>query len=132
MFVIAGHSNTPEENLKHVTFYPEVPDFPAGGPSVHHFAAPGAVTLARLARKAGKYWMAIVPGEFIDFPREEALLMGATVTPQWPIAFTRLKVSAEEFLTYYPCNHIHGVYGDYVEELQWIAKILKIEARIFS
>jgi len=128
----AGRSNTPEENLKHVTFYPEVPDFPAGGPSVHHFVAPGAVTLARLARKAGKYWMAIVPGEFIDFPREEALLMGATVTPQWPIAFTRLKVAVEEFLTYYPCNHIHGVYGDYVEELQWIAKILKIEARIFS
>jgi L-fucose isomerase len=128
----AGRSKNPEENLKLVTLYPEISDYPAGGPSVHHFAASGSVTLARLARKSGKYWMAIVPGEFIEFPREEALLMGATVTPQWPIAFTRLRVPAEEFLSYYPCNHIHGVYGNYVEELQLIAKILGIEVRLFS
>ena len=42
--------------------------------------------------------------------------LGAKATPAWPVAFTRIAASAEEFLEKYPCNHIHGVYGDYVEE----------------
>ncbi len=126
----AGASKKPEDNLKHVTFFPEVSYYPAGGAAVHHFAAPGKVTLARLVRKNGKYWMAIVPGEFVDM-KEEATQLGATTTPEWPCAFTRLNVSADEFLTDYPCNHIHGIYGDWINELKHIAKILKIEFKVF-
>lgn len=125
-------SEKPEENLKEVTFYPEKDYYPAGGASVHSFAAPGKVTLARLARKNGKYWMAIVPGEFIRFPREKALAKGATVTPMWPIAFTRLQTNETFFLRNFPCNHIHGAYGDYVEEMKLIAEFLDIEYRIFA
>ena len=128
----AGHSMTPEENLKNVTFYSECSYYPAGGASVHHFAAPGKVTLARLARREGKYWLAIVPGEIIGFPREKALAMGSTTTPEWPVAFTRIKASAEDFLTNFPCNHIHGCYGDWTQELLHVAKILGIEARVFG
>jgi len=128
----AGASNDPKVNLKNVTFYPEVSYYPAGGASVHHFAAPGKVTLARLVRKNGKYWMAIVPAEFIEFQREKALGLGSTTTPEWPCAFARLNVSADEFLTDYPCNHIHGIYGDWVEELKLIAKILQIDFKLFE
>lgn len=127
----AARSKDPAENLKHVTFYPEASYYPAGGASVHHFAAPGRVTLARLARKQGRYWMAIVPAEIVQFPRDVMLQKGSTVTPEWPIAFTRLDVSADEFLANFPCNHIHGVYGDYVDELLMTAKILGIDARVF-
>ncbi len=127
----AGRSAKPEDNLKHVTFYPECSYYPAGGASVHHFAAAGKVTLARLARRQGRYWMAIVPGEFVEFPRDKALAKGATVTPEWPIAFTRLKASPEYFLTHFPCNHIHGCYGDWVAELSHVCGILGIEARVF-
>lgn len=123
----AGASKDPAVNLRNVTFYPEITDFPAGGPSVHHFAAPGQVTLARLARKSGRYWMAIVRGEFVEFPREKAIAMGNTVTPPWPIAFTRLDCEPDLFLTRFPCNHIHGVYGDYVDELEQVGSILGIE-----
>lgn len=128
----AGVSKNPEENLKEVTFYPEVSYYPAGGASVHHFAMPGKVTLARLVRKNGKYWMAIVPGEFIGFPKEKALQLGLTTTPEWPCAFTRINASADEFLSEYPCNHIHGIYGDWVDELKFIAKILKIDYKLFG
>lgn len=125
-------SDIPEKNLKKVTFYPEKNYYPAGGASVHSFASPGKVTLARLARKNGKYWMAIVPGEFIEFTREKALEKGSTVTPAWPIAFTRLEVDEDSFLNHFPCNHIHGVYGDYVEELKLVAELLEIDYKVFS
>ena len=128
----AGKSMDPVENLKHVTFYPEVSYYPAGGASVHHFAAPGEVTLARLARKDGQYHLAIVPAEFIAFPREIALAKGAATTPEWPIAFARLRVAAETFLESFPCNHIHGVYGNCVNELMHIARILGIPLKVYS
>ncbi|MCL5744791.1 MAG: fucose isomerase, partial [Acidobacteria bacterium] len=100
--------------------------------SVHHFAAPGKVTLARLARRNGRYWMAIVPGEFVEFPREIALAKGATCTPEWPCAFFRPACDGEELLATYPCNHIHGCYGDWQAELLHIAATLGIEARVYG
>lgn len=127
----AGRSKNPTVNLKHVTFYPECSYYPAGGASVHHFAAPGKVTLARLARKNGRYWLAIVPAEFVKLPRNIALRKGSGVTPEWPIAFTRIGCSPEKFLGEYPCNHIHGCYGEWGDELQHVARLLGIEARVF-
>lgn len=79
---------------------------------MHHFAAPGKVTLARLARKGDDYYLTIVPGEIVHFEEEKMRELGATATPAWPIAFTKCSVSADEFIEKYPCNHIHGVYGD--------------------
>lgn len=128
----AGGSLDPEDNLKHVTFYPETHYYPAGGASVHHFAKGGRVTLARLARRDGKYRMTIVPAEFVDFPREKALALGATTTPAWPCAFARLEISADEFLSRFPCNHIHGVYGDCVEELKTVARLLDMDVDVFA
>ena len=128
----AGRDKDPAVNLKKVTFFPEVSYYPAGGASVQHFAAPGKITLARFARKDGKYWLAIVPAEFIEFPEEVARAKAATTTPEWPHAFARLSVAPDEFLSSYPCNHTHGVCGDWVEELLAVAKILGIEARVFQ
>lgn len=128
----AGRSQNPEENLRKVSLLPEVPDFPAGGPSVHHFAAPGKMTFARLARKMGEYTLYLVPGELVEFSNQEATEMGATVTPPWPIAFAKIEASPEEFLSTFPCNHIHGVYGDFYGELRHAASVLGIEVRTIS
>jgi L-fucose/D-arabinose isomerase len=128
----AGRSYEPKDNLCNVTFYPEKNYYPAGGASVHHFAAPGKVTLARLSRKDGRYHLAIVPAEFIEFPREIAMAKGAATTPEWPVAFARLKVTADEFLANFPCNHIHGVYGNYVQQWLSVARILGIDAKVYE
>ena len=128
----AGGSSCPEENLKNVTFKPECSDYPAGGASVHHFAAAGRVTLARLARKNGTYIMTIVPGEIVRFDRDEMEALGEEVTPEWPIAFTKIESSPECFLSEFPCNHIHGVYGDYVEELTAFCRTAGIEYTILG
>jgi len=128
----AGRSKDPAENLKHVTFYPEVSYYPAGGASVQHFAAPGPMTMGRFARKAGIYHLAIVPADFVEFPREVALAKAATTTPEWPCAFARLNVSADDFLATFPCNHIHGICGNWVKELIDVAGILGIEYKIYE
>ncbi len=112
--------------------YPAVLYFPAGGASVMHMAAPGQVTLARLARRNGKYWMAIVPAEFVEFPPEVEAQKVAATTPQWPHAFARFRVPADEFLAEYDSNHIHGVYGDWVAELVWFCRMTGIEPRVFG
>lgn len=128
----AGKSEDPKENLKHVSFYPESKDYPAGGGSVHHFAAAGKVTLARLARKGKKYYLTVVPGEIVQYEQEKMEALGAMATPAWPVAFTKIAASAEEFLEKYPCNHIHGVYGDYVEELRYIADLLDFDFQMIG
>ncbi|HCZ06988.1 MAG TPA: fucose isomerase [Thermotogae bacterium] len=119
----AARSYDPRENLKHVTFYPETFYFPAGGAAVKHVAAPGEVTLARLTRKNGKYHMTIVPAEFVRLSKEEEERLMKEVQEEWPHAYARLKTDMETFLKHYPCNHIHGVYGNYVNELITFCKI---------
>lgn len=128
----AGRSLHIEENLKYVKFKPECSDYPAGGASVHHFAAPGKVTFARLARNEKGYWMAIVPGEIVQFDMQTMEAYGNMATPEWPIAFTRLSVSPEYFLENFPCNHIHGIYGEYVEELKQICAQYDLPYKVFS
>ncbi len=128
----AGHSFDPAVNLRHVHLYPAIIYFPAGGASVMHIAAPGEVTLARLARRNGKYWMAIVPAECVEFPPAVAAAKSRATTPEWPHAFARFKVPAEEFIAEFDSNHIHGVYGNWVADLVWACKMSGIEARVFA
>jgi len=128
----AWRSKRPEDNLPHVHFWPEVFYFPAGGASVMHFARPGEVTLARLTRRNGKYWLAIVPAEFVLFEDAVNWALAKETTPEWPHAFARIKVSADEFLATYDSNHIHGCYGNWVDELVAIAKVLKIDYHIYA
>lgn len=127
----AGRSKEAAENLKHVKFWPEVSYYPAGGASVQHFAAPGPITLARLARRKGQYWLAIVPADFVELPQAVAEGIAQSTTPEWPHAFARLAVPPETFLATYPCNHIHGICGDWVEELLLVAELLGIEAKVY-
>ena len=89
------------------------------------------MTLARLTRKNGKYWMAIAPADFVAFPEKKAIAKAEATTAVWPHAFTKLKVPPERFIATYSSNHIHGVYGDYVEELKWVCRILNMEAEVY-
>lgn len=128
----AARSYDPLVNLAKVEFYPESFYFPAGGASVRHIAAPGEVTLARLTRKDGRYVMNIIKGEFLDFGEHKNEEKARTTQVEWPHAFARLKVSVEQFLSTYSSNHIHGVYGDYVEELIHFCKLTGIDFSVYA
>ncbi len=128
----AARSDDPAENLARVHFYPEVFFFPAGGASVHHLAAPGEMTLARLTRNDGAYRMQLMAGEFETYDDEtnEALMRQSTF--EWPHAFARLDARAEDFLGRFGANHIHAVPGDVRPEMRAICRLLNITLDEFT
>lgn len=130
-YYAAGSCNA-EENLRQVSLLPETKDYPAGGGSVHYFAKAGEMTFARLARRGEEYFLTVVPADIVQFSEKEMARLGSLATPQWPLAFAKLRVSADVFLAQYPCNHIHGVYGEWTQEWQNVAKILNIPVSILA
>jgi L-fucose isomerase len=123
----AARSDDPVENVRCVHFYPEISDFPAGGASVHHLAAEGHFTFARLTRLDSRYRMHVLRGSFEQYDEQtnEALMRQSTY--EWPHAFARLDADAEEVLSRYGSNHIHAIPGDHVEELRVVCRLLGVD-----
>jgi L-fucose isomerase len=123
----AARSDAAEENLRHVHLYPEDFYFPAGGASVHHLAAEGEMTFARLTRNDGRYRMQVLNGRFerFDEATNERLMQASTYV--WPHAFARLDAPVAEILSRYGSNHIHAVPGDYLAELRHVCRLLDID-----
>jgi L-fucose isomerase len=125
----AARSADPAENLAKVEFRPEGFYFPAGGASVYHIAAPGKVTLARLTRSQspGRYRCLCVTGQFVSFGEKEDAALAASIQDNWPHAFAKLDCVPERFIDAMHCNHLHGVYGDFVEEWRVFCETAGIE-----
>jgi L-fucose isomerase len=123
----AARSDHAEENLAHVHFYPEVFYFPAGGASVHHLAAPGEMTFARLTRRDSRYRLHVLRGRFEQFDQETNERLMRASTYEWPHAFASLDASSSDILARYSSNHIHAVPGDYVDELKLVCELLDVE-----
>jgi L-fucose isomerase len=123
----AARSDDPLENLSKVHFYPEDFYFPAGGASVHHLAAPGAFTFARLSRLGERYRMQVLKGglEQFDDATNERLMNASTYV--WPHAFARFTAGVEDVLGRYGSNHIHAVPGDHVAALRELCLLLDID-----
>jgi len=123
----AARSEDPAENLRHVHLYPAGFYFPAGGASVHHLAAPGDFTFARLTRLSGRYRLQVLRGDLVQFDQttNEALMRQSTY--EWPHAFARLQADADEVLSRYGSNHIHAIPGDHVKELKGFCRFADID-----
>jgi L-fucose/D-arabinose isomerase len=123
----AARSDDPAENLARVNLFPADFYFPAGGASVQHLAAPGAMTFARLTRRDGRYRMHVLRGAFetYDDAENERLMRASTAT--WPHAFARFEADAGEILDRYGSNHIHAVPGDHVASLRHVCRLLEID-----
>jgi L-fucose/D-arabinose isomerase len=123
----AARSGQPAENLERVHLYPQGFYFPAGGAAVHHLAAPGAMTFARLSRTDGRYRMQVLAGELRrhDEQTDERLMRASTY--EWPHAFAHLAAPVEEILGRYGSNHIHAVPGEHVSALREVCAFLGVE-----
>jgi L-fucose/D-arabinose isomerase len=123
----ASRSDDPAENMRHVHLYPEEFFFPAGGAAVHHLAAEGDFTFARLTRREDRYRMHVMHGSFLSYDDDtnEDLMRQSTYV--WPHAFARMGASVDEILSRYGSNHIHAVPGDYVEELRTVCMLLDVD-----
>ena len=121
----AGRSDVPAENLMHIELRPSVRP---GGAAITYFkAAPGPMTLARLFRRAGRYHMAIIPGEAVAPTEEEyAAFVAARGAHQLPTAFVKVSADFDRIIAEYGANHISGVAGSYVAELEQFCGLLDI------
>jgi L-fucose isomerase len=88
--------------------------------------SPGPVTLARLCRKDGQYWMSIAPAEVVPADPEQI----NRTTPAFPKAFVRF-AAGQEFLAQYGSNHIHLVRGDFTEELLALCSMAGIPSKMW-
>lgn len=116
------------ENLKRTTLYPCLDIYAGGGCHVNLQTKPGKATIARLNRYEGKYRMTIIPAEFVEMPKEKE----AETTKEWPHVFAKLPFDHQIFLDKFDANHCHAVYGDYVDELKMICKMLNIEVEMLA
>ncbi len=123
----AERADDPLENLSRVHLYPEGFYFPAGGASIHHLAAEGELTFARLTRSGGRYRMQVLVGAFERYEHNVNERLMRASTYEWPHAFARLAAPAEEILSRYGSNHIHAVPGDCVDGLRAVCRYLDID-----
>jgi len=122
----AGRSDNAKENLGRIELRPSVR--PGGGAITYFTAAPGAITLARLYRVAGKYRMAIIPGEVVALTDEDlASFVRERGKHQLPTAFVKIDANLERFVDEFGSNHISGVAGSWARELVSLCEMLNVE-----
>ena len=124
----AGKSKDPKENLKNVTMNPCLEIYSGGGAHVNCMTKAGTATIARLNRTKGKYRMTIIPAEFVELPHEKM----AETTIEWPHVFAKLPFNHSIFLDKFDANHCHAVYGNHVEDLKIICKMMDIEVELLG
>ncbi|GAH38272.1 unnamed protein product [marine sediment metagenome] len=121
----ATRTDDVESNLAKISLDKQAFFYAACGATVNFDAAPGPVTGARLGRNNGRYWMNIVPGEFVERPPH-----AVTTTSGWPHAFMRFRVPMEQLFREHPCNHIQIVAEDCVAGLVEICEKLGIGYKV--
>jgi L-fucose isomerase len=127
----AGRGETAADDLSKIELRPTFR--PAGGATVYFKAAPGPITLARLFRRNGQYVMAIIRAEAIE-PSPEAYqtFINARGSHQLPTMFVKVDLDFDELVSQFGSNHVSGVAGDYVKELEYICQLYDIESIIFN
>ena len=98
-----------------------------GGGALPFVASPQEVTLARLCRKDGEYWMAIVRGETEERDRSEL----SKATPAFPQAFIRTSAGMD-LLQVFGSNHFHMVSGNFAEELVAFCRLVGISWKLWE
>ncbi|MDH5619439.1 MAG: L-fucose isomerase [Gammaproteobacteria bacterium] len=122
----AARSENPADNLKCIELRPSVR--PGGGATTYFTAKPGPITLARLYRVAGKYRMAIVPGNVVNLDAPDlAEFVAARGKHQLPTAFVQVDADLDRFVDEFGSNHISGVAGVWTSELVALCNMLDVE-----
>jgi L-fucose isomerase-like protein len=100
----------------------------ADGICVGLVCKPGLVTLARLMRIKGKYFMHIALGESYVPPKSKLQKeLNECGFPYWPHAFIKLKGDVDLFIQNQRSEYISMCYGDLKEELLDLCYLLDIE-----
>ncbi|MEA5011864.1 MAG: L-fucose isomerase [Angelakisella sp.] len=118
-------SDTPEVNLQGVSLKPIIPKYAGKGCHVQYIAKEGRMTFARLTHDQDKFIFTVFTGTAKELP-EAALKDTCEV---WPHMFVEADAPYQSIIENFDCNHVHAVYGDYVEEIKLFCQLKNIEFR---
>ena len=129
----AAKSDDPDENMNNVTLFPCLDIYAGGGCHVNCQTAPGLCTIARLCRSMdenGKrnYRMVMFTADLVSMPKEREKL----TNEEWPHNFAKLHFDYHVFLDNFDANHAHAVYGDHIDELKTICKMMNIDVEVLG
>jgi L-fucose isomerase len=124
----AERSEAPEVNLRSVNLCPIIPKYGGQGCHVEYIAKEGEMTFGRLSRELAQYKFTLFKGTFRRFP--EAKL--AETCPVWPHGFVQVAMDPLGLIAAYDSNHIHGVYGDYMDELKTFCALKQIRCEVIE
>ena len=123
----ANWSRRPAENMAHIRMVPHTFG-DAGGGAIQFVVPPADLTLARLCRKGGRYWMGTVTGEAVARARDPK---NKGLFPR-PLIFPHIDIDRRAFLRDYGSNHIHAVRGRFSRELREFSRLLDIDYQDFD
>jgi len=86
------------------------------------------MTFGRLTKVLDKYKMIVFKGNFKEFPLEKL----KETCPAWPHGYVEVSVDYDYLIDRYESNHVHGVYGDYIDELRIFCKLKNIEFEVIK
>jgi L-fucose/D-arabinose isomerase len=101
-----------------------------GGACTNFICRPGEVTLARFARISGEYVCQIAKGK--TFIPKDFFKKGIWGSDCLPWAFVEFSGDMENFIQNIRSNHIHMVYGDYLQELKDVCELLNVSPILCS
>uniref|UniRef100_UPI00356A1CCE L-fucose/L-arabinose isomerase family protein n=1 Tax=Lutispora sp. TaxID=2828727 RepID=UPI00356A1CCE len=124
----AERSDDPKKNLKSVNLSPVIPKYGGKGCHVQYIAKEGEMTFGRLSRVLDNYKLTIFKGEFKKYPPEKL----NETCPAWPHGYVKVDVDYLDLINRYESNHVHGIYGDYIEELTRFCELSNIEYEVIG
>jgi L-fucose isomerase len=96
-----------------------------GGACPHFVLPPGPVTLARLGRIAGRYVLHLTSGASFAHPHDESSMLG--IGGVWPFAYVQIEQEMEHFVNNLRAHHMCIAFGDWVAELEILARLWGVE-----
>ena len=124
----ASRSDAPSENLRNVSLSGIIPKYGGEGAHVHFMAKEGTMTLARLTRVRNAYTLTAFQGQCVTFPEEKM----ADSAPVWPHAFVKINFPIEHLIEGFDNNHLHAVYGEWLDELGEFCKLKDIDYNVVT
>lgn len=121
----AGQSRIPEDNLKNVTLKPIIPKYAGCGCHVEYISKECEMTFGRITHENGQFIFSVFTGKVIKMPESE---LEKTCT-QWPHMYVVPDAPFEKIMENYDCNHIHGIAGNYTEEIRYFCEMKHITFR---
>ena len=119
----ASCSSVPEENLSRVTLKPIISKYAGKGCHVEYIAQDCDMTFGRITHEKGRFIFSVFTGKVKEMP--ESMLL--ETCEQWPHMYVVPDAPYEKIIVSYDCNHIHGVAGNYVEEIRYFCEMKGIE-----